>query len=348
MAGKIFVYVDSFKGKALPASWEVVGAAKKLAGDLGSSVTALVFGPAAEEIGQTAIHYGADEVLAADEAGLADYRGEVYASLLSKLAKEQQPEAILFTTSTRGRELAAMTAVDLDTGVLPDVIAISNDGGKVVATRPIYAGKLLAKVVCHAKPQMLTLRVRAFGKAIADTSRSGTITKVVAGDPESNAKTKVVDYATSEGRVSLGDAAIIVSAGRGISNNPNLTPPADITDAKQQEIWRAQQGFKMVGELAEVLGAAVGASRAAVDAGYVPYAHQVGQTGKVVSPDLYIALGISGAIQHLAGMRTSKVIVAVNKDADAPIFKLARFGVVGDLYEIVPALTKAFKERLHK
>lgn len=348
MAGKIFVYVDSFKGKALPASWEVIGAAKKLAAEMGATVTALALGPTAEAIGQQAILYGADDALVADEPSLADYRAEAYASVFSKQAKEQQPEVILFTTSTRGRELAAMAAVDLDTGVLPDVIAISNEGGKLLATRPIYAGKLLAKVVCTGKPQILTLRVRSFGKPTEDTSRTGTVTKVSAADAETSAKTKVVDYATVEGRVSLGDAAVIVSGGRGTSNNLTLTPPADITDAKQQEIWRAQQGFKMIGELAEVLGAAVGASRAAVDAGYVHYAHQVGQTGKVVSPDLYIALGISGAIQHLAGMRSSKVIVAINKDPDAPIFKLARFGVVGDLYEIVPALTKAFKERLHR
>jgi electron transfer flavoprotein alpha subunit len=148
--------------------------------------------------------------------------------------------------------------------------------------------------------------------------------------------------------VSLTDAAVIVSGGRGVSNNPSLTPPDEITDEKEQEIWRAQQGFGLVGDLAGVLNAAMGASRAAVDAGYIPYANQVGQTGKVVSPDLYIANGISGAIQHLAGMRTSKTIVAVNKDPEAPIFKLARFGIVGDLFDVVPALTAAFKERLGK
>ncbi len=152
----------------------------------------------------------------------------------------------------------------------------------------------------------------------------------------------------SGGGVSLADAAVVVSGGRGTSNNPALEPPADVTDEKEQEIWRAQQGFELIRELAEVLGAAVGASRAAVDAGYIPYAHQVGQTGKVVSPDLYIACGISGAIQHLAGMRTAKTIVAINKDADAPIFSLARFGVVGDLHQVVPALTAALRERLGK
>jgi electron transfer flavoprotein alpha subunit len=158
----------------------------------------------------------------------------------------------------------------------------------------------------------------------------------------------VLGYKASESGVSLTDAGVIVSGGRGTSNNGRLTPPAEITDEKQKEIWRAQQGFELIRQLAAVLGAAVGASRAAVDAGYIPYANQVGQTGKVVSPDLYIACGISGAIQHLAGMRTSKTIVAINKDPEAPIFKVARFGVVGDLYDVVPPLTEAFKARLGK
>jgi electron transfer flavoprotein alpha subunit len=164
-----------------------------------------------------------------------------------------------------------------------------------------------------------------------------------AGEPA----TKVVEYVQAEGGVTLGDAAVVVSGGRGVANNPELSPPPGM-DEKQAEIWRAQQGFQLVQELADVLGGAVGASRAAVDAGYIPYKHQVGQTGKVVNPDLYIACGISGAIQHLAGMRNSKMIVAINKDPDAPIFKLARFGVVGDINKILPALTEAFRKRLGK
>jgi electron transfer flavoprotein alpha subunit len=166
-------------------------------------------------------------------------------------------------------------------------------------------------------------------------------------DAVAEAKTTVEGYSTGEGGVSLTDAGVIVSGGRGTSNNPALTPPGGM-DEKAAEIWKAQEGFKLVGELAKSLGGAMGASRAAVDAGYIPYNHQVGQTGKVVSPDLYVACGISGAIQHLAGMRTAKVIVAINKDPDAPIFKVARYGVIGDMHQVVPALTEAFKKKLGK
>jgi electron transfer flavoprotein alpha subunit len=162
---------------------------------------------------------------------------------------------------------------------------------------------------------------------------------------EADIPTRVEAYSAGEAGVSLSDASVIVSGGRGVSNNPALTPPGGL-DEKQAEVWKAQQGFKLISDLAQVLKAAVGASRAAVDAGYIPYSYQVGQTGKVVSPDLYIACGISGAIQHQAGMRSSKVIVAINRDPEAPIFKLARYGVVGDLYTIVPALTEAFRKRL--
>ena len=165
--------------------------------------------------------------------------------------------------------------------------------------------------------------------------------------PEGEVPTQVIEYIKSEGGVSLVNAKVIVSGGRGVSNCPSLTPPAEITDEKEREIWRAKQGFKLIEQLAEVLGGAVGASRAAVDAKYISYDHQVGQTGKLVSPDLYVACGISGSIQHLAGMRTSKLIVAINKDADAPIFQVARYGVVGDLYDILPPLTEALRKKLY-
>jgi electron transfer flavoprotein alpha subunit len=253
-------------------------------------------------------------------------------------------DVLLFPTTSRGRELAAMAAIDLNTGVLVDAIALENAGDKLIVTRPIYSGKVLAKFTCLLKPQIVTLRGRVFPKPAQQTGRSGAVTKVAVG---SGALTAVEGYSTSEGGISLSDANVIVSGGRGLAENPALQPPTGM-DAKQAEIWRAQQGFAMLKELAAVLGGAVGASRAAVDAGYVPYAMQVGQTGKLVSPNVYFACGISGAIQHLAGMRSSKLIVAINKDKEAPIFKVSRFGVIGDLHQIVPALITAFKQRLVK
>lgn len=347
MSHKVWVYIDQFKGQAHPASWEVVAAGRIVAEKLGGGVTAVVFGPQSQALAAQAIQYGADDAIYADDASLADYRAEPYTTLIAKLAKEAGVEVMVFPTTSRGRELAAMAAVDLETGIIPDVIALEIQDGRVFATRPVYAGKLLTKAVCSGTPQLLTIRTRAFAAAQPDPSRSGAVVQVQPAVAEGAIASKVVDYVQSGGGVSLSDAAVIVSGGRGVSVNPKLTPPAGL-DEKQAEIWRAQQGFQLVGELAKVLGGAVGASRAAVDASYIPYEHQVGQTGKVVSPNLYIACGISGAIQHQAGMRTSKVIVAINKDPEAPIFKMARFGVVGDLYEILPPLIGAFKDRLGK
>lgn len=347
MTNKVWVYIDQFDGKALGASWEAAGAARDLADKLGSGVTALVFGSQVDSIAQEAFQYGADEVLVADHETLKDYRPEPYVSILTNRAKTDQPEVILFPTTTRGRELAGMAAIDLDTGVLVDVMDLELEDGRLTATRPVFAGKLLSKVVCKTNPQIVTLRVRAFQKPEPDPSKTGNPTSLEPAVSDSEIQTRVEGYSQAGGGVSLADAAVIVSGGRGVANNPNLTPP-DGMDEKEAEIWKAQQGFKLVGDLANVLGGAMGASRAAVDAGYIPYQHQVGQTGKVVAPDLYIACGISGAIQHQAGMRTSKVIVAINKDQEAPIFKMARYGVVGDLHKILPALTEAMKKRLGK
>ena len=336
---KTFVYIDHFKGEIQPASWEALGLAKSL-----GTASAVIFGSGLDAIVKAAFEHGADEVLVADDAALADYRAEPYAATLSTLASAQSPDLVLFPTTARTRELAAMSAVDLNTGVLTDISALEANGDQLVATRPIYEGKVLEKTVCSGKPVLATIRARAFPKPEADASKSGAATKV---DVISDALTNVEGYSASESAVNLGDAPVIVSGGRGVSNNPSLQAPAGMDD-KQAEIWRAQQGFALVTELAQVLGGAVGASRAAVDAGYIPYSHQVGQTGKVVTPDLYIACGISGAIQHLVGMRNAKLIVAINKDADAPIFKQARYGVVGDLFQIVPALTEAFRKKLGK
>jgi len=336
---KTFVYVDHFKGEIQPASWEAIGLGKTM-----GTVSAVVFGSGVDDVVKAAFEYGADEVFVADDPVLEDFRAEPYASTFSALASSQSPDLILFPITARTRELAAMSAVDLNTGVLTDISALEMDGNNLIATRPIYEGKVLEKTVCSSKPVMASIRPRFFPKPEQDTRRSGEATKV---EVKSDALTTVEGYSASEAAVNLGDAPVIVSGGRGVSNNPSLTPSDGMDDA-EAEIWRAHQGFALLGELANTLGGAVGASRAAVDGGYIPYAHQVGQTGKVVTPDLYIACGISGAIQHLVGMRNSKVVVAINKDADAPIFTQARYGVVGDLFVFVPALTEAFKKKLGK
>jgi electron transfer flavoprotein alpha subunit len=328
---KTFVYIDHFKGEVQPASWEAIGVGK----NFGTAV-ALVFGAGADEISKAAFEYGADEVIVVDDAALTDYRAEPYASTLSALASSATPDLILFPTTARTRELAAMSAVDLSTGVLTDVSKFEMNGEQLVATRPIYEGKVLEKTVCSGKPIMATIPARAFPKPEHVAGKTGTLTK---GEAKTDALTTVLGYAATESAVNIGDAAVIVSGGRGVSNNPSLG---------LDEAETAKKGFEMLGELATLLGGAVGASRAAVDGGYITYAHQVGQTGKVVTPDLYIACGISGAIQHLVGMRNAKVIVAINKDADAPVFKQARYGVVGDLFQIVPALTESLRKKLGK
>jgi electron transfer flavoprotein alpha subunit len=336
---KTFVYIDHFKGEVQLASWEALGVAKSF-----GSASAVIFGSGLDALVKTAFEFGADEVLVADDPSLVDYRVEAFASTISALASSRTPDLILFPTTARTRELAAMSAMDLNTGVLVDLTDLLLNGDKLVATRPIYEGKLNETVVCSGKPVIATLRARAFPRPAQDKSKSGTATKVEA---KTDSPATVEGYEVAEAAVSVADAGIIVSGGRGMSNNPSLTPPASM-DEKQAEAWRAQQGFKLIDELATVLGGAVGASRAAVDGGYIPYAHQVGQTGKVVAPDLYIACGISGAIQHIVGIRSAKLVIAINKDAEAPIFKVARYGVVGDLFQIVPALTAAFKKKLGK
>ena len=325
MANKVWVYIDHFKGSAVLTSWEAVGAAKTLAGQMDTGVTALIFGSGVEGLVQQAFSYGVDAVKLCDDATLADFRVEPYAALVVRLAADEKPDVILAATTPRGRDVFATSAVDLDTGVIADATVLEASDGLVRVTRPVYAGKLLSTVVCKDKrPQMITLRSRAFTAPEPDGSKSGSVEQVAPVLAEDAISTKVVDYAIEENRVSLDSAKIIVSGGRGVGG---------------------PEGFEPVRQLAQALGGALGSSRAAVDAGWIPYSHQVGQTGKVVSPDLYVACGISGAIQHLVGMRTAKVIVAINKDAEAPIFRNVHYGVVGDLFRIVPAVTAEVKKR---
>jgi len=324
----VFVWVDQFGGKALPAAWEAIGVGRGVADSLGVPLTALVFGQASNALAQQAIQYGADRALTCEDATLADYRLEPYAALLNKLVADHTPNVVLAGATSRGRELLAAAAADANAGLLPDVTELRAENGALIATHPVYAGKVLSTLSGTAgETQFATLRTRAFPLPTMNPARTGEITNVPPVLSADQITTRVESFEPAKNEVSLGDARIIVSGGRGVGG---------------------AEGFKPIRELADVLGAAVGASRATVDAGWIPYASQVGQTGRTVSPDLYIAVGISGAIQHQAGMRSAKVIVAINKDPDAPIFKLAQYGIVGDLFKVLPALTQAFREKLGK
>ncbi|MBN1562739.1 MAG: electron transfer flavoprotein subunit alpha/FixB family protein [Anaerolineae bacterium] len=318
------VWIEQYNGQALSSSWEALGKAKQLFPD--GPVTAVVFGEAIDDVVAAAFHYGADRVVKADDPTLAAYRCEPYVALLVNVVEALEPEVVLASATTAGRELFAGAALDLDAGLLADVTELKLDDGWLEAVRPVLGGKVMSvETVIGDGAQFATLRARAFQALAPDTSRSGDVIEVTPVLTEAAIATKIESVADTSGQISLTDANIVVAGGRGVGG---------------------ENGFDPVRELADVLGAAVGASRAAVDAGWIVYEHQVGQTGKVVAPDLYIAAGISGAIQHQAGIRAAKVIVAINTDADAPIFKLATYGIVGDLFEVLPALTDAFKRKL--
>ncbi len=326
MANDVFVWVDQSDGSVDSIAWEMIGAGRQVADALGGQVTACVLGDGVDGLAQEVVQRGADMAILVNDSTLATYRLEAFAATLVALTQEYRPAVCLMGASSRGRELAPYVAAKLGVGLAADCIDIGVDNGSLVATRPALAGNVLAKITFGgAQPQMATLRRRVFSPLDPDNSRSGQVIAASAVLREDNISTKLVELVTQEGEVNLTDANIIVSGGRGVGG---------------------PEGFEPVRALADALGGAMGASRAAVDAGWIPYASQVGQTGKTVQPDLYIAAGISGAIQHLAGMKTAKVIVAINKDPEAPIFKVASYGVVGDLFQVVPALTAEFKKRL--
>ena len=328
MTNNVWTWVDHADGVADPISWETIAMGRKLAEALSGQVVAVVPGSNVRDLAESAIQHGADEAILIDDETLKDFRLAAYGPALVKLAQDYEPAVFLIGGSFKGRELAPHVAAKLGVGLAADCTELEIVDGQLSGTRPALVGNLMAKITFGpARPQMATLRRRVYPALEADPDRRGRIIEAAAALSEDQIPTRIVGVEAAAGSVTLNDASIVVSGGRGVGG---------------------PEGFAPIKELADALGGAMGASRAAVDAGWIPYAHQVGQTGKTVQPDLYIACGISGAIQHLAGMKTSKVIVAINKDPEAPIFKLANYGIVGDLFKYVPALSEEFRKRLGK
>jgi electron transfer flavoprotein alpha subunit len=326
--GDVWVYIEHKKGVTSPMSFELLGIGKQLAADLGGSLCAFVIAESADEIAKDAGAYGASKVFAVEGAVFKDFRADVYGKAAGFLLEKGKPAVALFRATSQGADVAAAGAAKLGFGLCTDTIGLAVDGGKVKMTRAAFGGNYTVTVVNErAATQVITVRPKAFAGPEKDASKAAEVVKEAFSVADDAILTKVVDFIQSETAVNLVEADIIVSGGRGVGK---------------------PEGFAMLKDLADAIGAAVGASRAAVDSGWIAYEHQVGQTGKTVKPKIYIACGISGAIQHLAGMRTSDCIVAINKDPDAPIFKNASYGVVGDMYQILPKLIEKFRAKLGK
>jgi electron transfer flavoprotein alpha subunit len=325
MAKGIWVFVELRDGKIKKVTYELLSAARKAADQLGEELCAVLPGKGVAELAPALGEYGADKVYVAENEALENYTTDGYTNVVAALVKEYQPIAFLMGYTARGRDLAVQVAQRLETGLMTDCINVELENGQLIFTRPIYAGKAFTKVACpEARPIMATFRPNVLPVGAPQTGKTAEVINVSAspGDIRQIIKDIVRQVST---RPELTEADVIVSGGRGMKGPEN---------------------YVILEALADVVGAAVGASRAAVDAGWVPQSMQVGQTGKTVSPVLYIACGISGAIQHLAGMGSSKCIVAVNKDPEANIFKVADYGIVGDLFQAVPILTEEFKKLL--
>ena len=320
----VWVCMEQADGKIAGVSYEMLSEARKLADQLSGEVAAVLLGSQVQDMAKDAFAYGADKVYVCDDEKLKNYRTESYCGVMEKLVKENEPAILLLAATTNGRDLAGRLASRLEAGLAADCVALSLEDGELVATRPMYGGNIMADVVFQKKPAMCTIRPNALSKAEPDASRSGEVVAVAAETEEDKIRAQVREIlAKAGGEISLTDAQIIVSGGRGLGD---------------------ASGFDLIRQFADTLHAAVGASRAAVDAGWIPYEHQVGQTGKTVGPKLYIACGISGALQHLAGMKTSDVIIAINKDEEAPIFNVANYGIVGDLYKVIPVMIEEFQK----
>lgn len=323
----ILVFAEQKDGIIENVSFELLGKARELAKDLNTTVSAVLLGENLDKPCKELIAYGADFVYCIDNPSLYRYNDEIYGNIISELIKTNKPDIVLFGATPYGRSLAPRIASKLNTGLTADCTILEIDPEKKVLlqTRPAFGGNLMATIVCpNHRPQMSTVRPKIMKAIEPDYSREG---KIIIPDITipSSTKTKILDVCTFPSEdLNLEDAEVIVAAGRGIGDIKNM---------------------KLIEELASVLNGKIGASRAAVDEGWIDYSHQIGQTGKTISPKFYFACGISGAIQHLAGITSSDVIIAINKDPDAPIFKVANYGIVGNVEKVLPALIKKFKEK---
>jgi len=324
MAKDILIFAEQRDGQFRKPALETASTARRLANELGGTVWALVLGERVKEMAATLGAYGVDRVLVGESEHFRFYAPDGFTKVMAEAVQKVSPAIVLFPATSLGKDLAPRVAAKLGLGLASDCTELFLENGRLEAKRPVYAGKAYVRVAFHSEPQMATLRPNVFPIEVVEEGRQAPVEEMPVTLQSSDLRYVVKEFVpTATGRVELTEADIIVSGGRGMKGPEN---------------------FRMLEELADLLGAAVGASRAAVDAGWRPHSDQVGQTGKTVSPNLYIAVGISGAIQHLAGMSSSKCIVAINKDPEAPIFQKADYGIVGDLFEVVPTLIEEIKK----
>ncbi len=324
----LWVVIETEEGKAKNVGFELLTPGRQLADQQGEKLVAVVIGKDIEAEAKKAIAHGADQAIVVEGYEYFNYNTDAFSYALEQLIKKYKPSTVLIGATNNGRDMGPRVACRIKTGLTADCtgLGIDEESGNIAWTRPAFGGNLMATILCpNTRPQMGTVRPGVFKKSIPDESRQGEIIHEDIHIPAEDIKVKLMERMKEVAEaVNLEEAEIIVSGGRGLGKPEN---------------------FSYIRDLAAALGGAVGASRAAVDAGWIPHAHQVGQTGKTVAPKIYIACGISGAIQHLAGMSGSDTIIAINKDPDAPIFEVADYGIVGNLFDVIPALVEEIKKR---
>jgi electron transfer flavoprotein alpha subunit len=324
----VMIYAEYRHGRIAPVALELLGIGRQLADQQKTLLSAVLLGSNLGDAGQELVAHGADKVYQVDDPALVHFTDEPYANILEDLVKEHKPEIVLAGATAIGRSFIPLVATSLATGLTADCteLAIRPEDGMLLQTRPAFGGNIMATIECpYTRPQMATVRSRVMKAVERDPGRAGEIIDYVPQPERLQSRVKVLNNVLEEqSQVNITEGDIIVSGGRGLEN---------------------EKGFELIRELADTIGGAVGASRAAVDSDWIPYPHQVGQTGKTVNPKLYIACGISGAIQHVVGMQSAETIVAINRDPDAPIFDVATYGIVGDLFEVIPKLIEKLQQR---